>query len=142
MTVRVELYAVGNAPPEDLWAVVGDLRRLPEWTDADSVERIEPEPVEVGTEVVVVSGGAPQTWQVMTAEPRVLEVRTDTPRGPVAFGVRVARERSGSRVVLAGALHPAGFAGTLRARALHAPALRRRFDRWTRRALDLAAAVR
>lgn len=142
MAVRVELYATGNAPPEDVWAVVGDLRRLPEWTDADRVEQIRPTLIEVGTELVVVAGQRTLRGQVITVEPRVLELTVETPRGPVDFGVRVVRERAGSRLVLAGMLHPTGVMRTLRARAVDAPALRRRFDRWTRNALDVAAAIR
>lgn len=142
MPVHVELFAVGVAPPEDVWSVVGDVRRLPAWTDADAVERVEPDPVVAGTELVVVDRGRARMWRVITAGPRVLEVTTDTPRGPVGLGVRVARERAGSRLVLAGVLHPASTGQAVRARVLDAPALRRRFDRWTRAALDLAAQVR
>lgn len=142
MVVHVELFAVGTPPPEDVWAVVGDVRRLPAWTDADEVERVEPDPVVAGTEVVVVDGGRSRLWRVITVGPRVLEVTTDTPRGAVGLGVRVVRERTGSRLVLAAALHPTGTGQTLRARLLDAPALRRRFDRWTRSALELAAQAR
>lgn len=142
MVVRVELFATGNAPPEDTWAVVGDPRRLPEWTDAERVERIEPEPATVGTEIVVAEDGRTRLWRVVTVEPRLLEVSTQTARGPLDIGVRVVRERSGSRLVLAGAYRPAGFPQRLRARVVDAPALRRRFDRWSQSALRLAAAVR
>lgn len=142
MAVRVELYATGSAPPEDLWAVVGDLRRLPEWTDAIGIEHIAPMPVEVGTEIVVREGGHSRVWLVRTVEPRMLEVTTETSRGLVGLGVRVVRERSGSRLVLAGALHPSGMTATVRARVLDAPALRRRFDRWIRTALALADSIR
>lgn len=142
MAVHVELFAVGAVPPEDVWAVVGDVRRLPAWTDADEVERVEPDPVVAGTELVVVDRGGSRLWRVLTAGPRLLEVTTDTPLGPVGLGVRVARERSGSRLVLAGAFHPPSARQTLRVRVLDAPALRRRFDRWTRTALDLAAEAR
>ncbi len=48
MVVRVELYATGAVPPEDVWAVVGDVRRLPEWTDAERVEQAPPPPADVG----------------------------------------------------------------------------------------------
>ncbi|HVM00391.1 MAG TPA: SRPBCC family protein [Egibacteraceae bacterium] len=142
MVVRLELYATGGAPPEDTWAVVSDLRRLPEWTDAEEVERVEPEPVAPGTEFVVVRGDDRRLWRVMTAEPRLLEVTTQTPRGPLAIGVRVVRDPYGSRLVLAGAYDPPCRRDALRVRAIDAPALRRRFDRWSRAALRLAAAVR
>lgn len=141
-SVPLELFATGSAPPEDTWAIVGDLRRLPEWTDAERVERVGPDPVEVGTEIVVVVEGASRLWRVVTVEPRLLEVRTETARGPLEIGARVVRERSGSRLVLAGVYRPTTFARAVRARALDAPALRRRFDRWTRTALELASTVR
>lgn len=142
MVVRVELFAAGSVPPEDVWAVVGDVGRLPEWTDADWVEPVPERPVAVGTELLVLVDRQERVWRVITAEQRVLELEADTPRGAVSMGVRVVRERAGSRIVLAGALHPTGTAAILRARLVDAPALRRRFDRWTRRALDLAAAIR
>lgn len=142
MPVRVELFATGNAPPEDAWAIVGDLRRLPEWTDAERVERITPEPVAVGSEIVVTVEGRSRLWRVLTVEPRLLEVRTQTARGPLEIGARVIRERSGSRLVLAGVYRPRSTPQALRARAFDAPALRRRFDRWSRAALDLASRVR
>lgn len=142
MPVRVELFATGNAPPEDAWAIVGDLRRLPEWTDVERVERIATEPVEVGTEIVVTVEGRSRLWRVLTVEPRLLELRTETARGALEIGARVIRERSGSRLVLAGAYRPRSRPQALRARALDAPALRRRFDRWSRAALDLASRVR
>lgn len=142
MSVRVEIFATGGAPPEDTWAIVGDLRRVPEWTDADRVERLGPEPVEVGTQMVVVMDGHSRLWRVVTVQPRLLEVRTDTARGTLEIGVRVIRERAGSRLVLAGVYRPGSRAQSLRARAVDAPALRRRFDRWTHAALELASAVR
>lgn len=142
MPVRVELFATGGAPPEDTWAIVGDLQRLPEWTDAERVERLTPGPVAVGTELVLTVDGGSRLWRVSTVEPRLMEVLTETARGPLEIGVRVVRERSGSRLVLAGAFRPGSFAQTVRARALDAPALRRRFDRWSRAALDLASRVR
>lgn len=142
MPVRVELFATGKAPPEDAWAIVGDLRRLPEWTEAERIERIAPEPVEIGTEIVITAQGHSRLWRVLTVEPRLLEVRTETARGPLEIGARVIRERSGSRLVLAGAYRPGSTRQALRARALDAPALRRRFDRWSRAALDLASKVR
>lgn len=142
MAVHVELFAASSVPPEDAWAVVGDLSRLAEWTDADLVHQAHDGPVTVGTELRVVTGGQEQTWRVLTVEPRVLEVAADMPRGHLALGVRVVRERAGSRIVLAGVMQTAGTAATLRARLVAAPALRRRFDRWTRRALDLAAEIR
>lgn len=140
--VRIELYATGAAAPEDTWAVVGTPWRWPDWTDADRVEDVAPEPVEVGTQVSVAVDDRRLDWRVAAIAPRLLEATTDTERGPLSIGVRVVRERDGSRLVLAAAYEPSGRATTWRVRLLDAPALRRRFDRWTRRALELAAAER
>lgn len=140
MVVRIELYATGAATPEDTWAVVGNPRRWPEWTDAERVEQVEPEPVEVGTRVRVAADGQLLDWRVTTIEPRLLEATTETGRGRLSLGVRVVRERDGSRLVVVAAYEPAGRVASWRVRLFDAPALRRRFDRWTRTALELAAA--
>lgn len=140
MAVRFELYATGNARPDDAWAVVGNPRRLPEWTGVDRVERVTPEPLRVGTEVVVVADGRRWVWRVVTAEARLLEAITETPRGPLSIGLRVAGDPLGARLVVAGAYQPPGGVATMRVRLRDLPALRRRFDRWTHTALGVAAA--
>lgn len=139
MDAGFELYAIGSAAPEHLWAVVGDPRRLPEWTDVDAVASVDPEPVQQGTEVVVVLGGRPLPWRVVTADPRLLEAATEQGGASLQVGFRVVRETRGSRLVVAAAYGGTGGLQGWRRRLLDAPALRRRFDRWTRRALDLAA---
>lgn len=137
--MQIELYATGSATVEDTWAVVGDPRRLPEWTDATEVERVAPEPVDVGTEVVVRAAGRQWTWRVVTAEPRLVEATTTTSSGTLGVGVRVVREGSGCRLILAGSLKTSGLLPRLRARTVEAAAWRRRFDRWSHAALDAAA---
>lgn len=138
MDARFELYATGGAAPEHLWAVVGDPHRLPEWTDVDAVEQVHPHPVEAGTEVVVVMGGRQLAWQVVTAESWLLEATTEQDGTRFHVGLRVVREPRGSRLVVAVALG-AGGSRAWRLRLFDAPALRRRFDRWTQRALAVAA---
>ena len=135
--VRWELFATGTAPPEATWAVVGDLARLPEWTDADTVEAPS-SPLAVGLEFVTAVGGERLRWRVTTVEPRLLEATTDTARGRLGIGVRVAADPRGTRLVLAGGLDVDGAAARWRARLVDVPALRRRFDRWTAAALRLA----
>lgn len=138
MAVHFELYATGDAAPEDTWAVVGNPRRLPEWTGIDRVDRVEPEPVRLGTQVGVVADGRRWLWRIVTAQDRLLEATTETSHGRLTIGLRVARDPRGSRLVVAGAYEPAGRVAAARVRLLAIPALRRRFDRWTHTALRVA----
>lgn len=140
MAVHFELYATGIAAPEDTWAVVGDPRRLPEWTDVQRVERIDPEPVRVGTELVIVADGGSWTWRIVTVDMRLLEATTQLPDGQLGIGLRVARDPLGARLVVAGSYQPTGRLAAARVRLLTVPALRRRFDRWTHTALRIASA--
>lgn len=129
----LELYAVGGAPPDQLWALVGDPTRLPEWTDATSVEVSGP--VAVGTTLTTRDAERILEWRITTAEQRLLEVVTTLPRGELGIGVRVARDPYGSRLILAAGFTPADRVADLGWFLRGAPALRRRFDRWTRAAL-------
>lgn len=139
-SVRYELFETGSVPTDALWSVVGDLWRLAEWTDVESVAAVEPEPPAVGTRVETVEAGTTRLWEVRTWEPRLYELSTDTERGTVGVGCRVVRDaRGGSRLVLAAGLDATGFAAGLRLRLLDGPALRRRMDRWAREALRVAA---
>lgn len=137
---RVELFAAGAVSPEALWNLVGDLDRLPEWTDADDVAAIEPVPVDVGTKVVTNDGPRQLAWTITTSQPLVLELTTELDRGRLGIGVSVVREQMGARarMILAAAYEPGSSAELLCFRLLGAPALRRRFDRWTRLALSIA----
>ena len=141
MTVRFEMFATGQVPTDALWGVVGDPWRLAEWTDVESVADVSTEPVRVGTTIETVEAGTTRIWEVVTFEPRLIEMRTTTERGGVAVGFRVIRDaRGGSRLVLAAGLDPTGFGGRLRARLFDVPALQRRMDRWSANALRVAAA--
>lgn len=137
MTIRFELFAAGPARPEDVWALVGDLHRLPEWTDAARVEvhgeRLSP------SAVVIAEGDRSLEWLVTTWERRLLELSTSLPSGRLSLGVRVLPDPIGSRVVLACAFEPASLAPGVRFRLLGAPALRRRFDRWACSAVRVPA---
>ena len=133
--VRAELFQVSSAPPDAVWAVVGDPWRLAEWTDAERVTGVAPEPLQVGSEILTVQDGATRVWRVITAQPRLLELRTATPHGVLELGCRVAVDPRGARLVLAAALESSG----LRARLVDAPALRRRLERWCHAAVLAAA---
>lgn len=139
MTVHFELFATGDATPEATWALVGDPHRLPVWTDVERVERVAPDPVEVGTELAVVADGRRWVWQVVTADARLLEATTETSHGRLGIGLRVAHDPVGARLVVACAYEPVGGLAAVRVRFFHAPALRRRFDRWIHAALRGAA---
>lgn len=138
--IRFEMFQTGSVTTDALWSVVGDPWRLADWTDVESVADVEPEPMTVGTRIGTVEAGTTRVWRVVTSEPRLYEMTTDTERGEVGFGCRVVRDaRGGSRIILAAGLTPRGFAARLRARALDAPSLRRRMDRWANEALRVAA---
>lgn len=126
MTRTVEQYAEFAVEPDLLWAVVSEPSRLPEWTGASALD--PPPRWEVGRRVRITERVATD-WEVLSAEPRIVEVRGATPCGTVGIGVRVIGGRAGSptRVVFVARLEDAtGF----RARFRDLPAMRRRFDRW------------
>lgn len=136
----MELFQSAAVEPASVWAVVGDPWRLAEWTDVESVAHVRGEPVAVGTEIETVEAGTMRLWRVVTLENRLLEMRTDTERGPMAFGCRAVRDsRGGTRLVLAARLEPTGLANHLRARLVSGPRLRRRMDQWANDALRVAA---
>jgi hypothetical protein len=135
MTHQFELFAPSPTGPEELWAVVGDLGRLPEWTSATGVADVPDAPV-VGDEFVSLHDGGALRWSVITAERWLLEARADTDCGRLGVGVRVTADPAGSRLVLAGMLRPT--VGGVRARLVEVPRLRRRFDEWSARAVRIA----
>ncbi|MGI8575163.1 MAG: SRPBCC family protein [Egibacteraceae bacterium] len=133
MTVAFELFTVGLAPVDEVWGRVSDPWRLTEWTDAEQVERVNGDPMRVGSEIVVVTDGQRLLWRVDTVEPRLWEASADVPAGRLHLGVRVARDPLGTRLILAALLEPSRSAW--RARLLTVPALRRRLERWCEAAL-------
>lgn len=135
MTTRVEIFAIGQAQPDEVWALVGNPRRLPEWTDVESVEQVDPEPVVVGSQLVVRHDGQTRSWEVTTFRPRLLEAVTALPRGRLGIGVRVLTDPIGSRVVLAGAFARADRLSGLGFLLVGRPRLRRRFDQWSQQAV-------
>lgn len=141
MTVRFELFAAGRARPEDVWALVGDLHRLPEWTDAERVEVRDDRPDQAGGEIVTAEGDRRLDWTVTTRQRRLVELSTTLPRGRLGLGVRVLPDPLGSRVVLACAFEPSTRAARFRFLLLDGPALRRRFDRWASSAVRAAPAA-
>jgi len=129
----LELYAVGVTPPEQVWALVGDPRRLPEWTDADSAEVSGP--VAVGTVLTTRDRERVLEWRITTAQERLIEAVATLPRGELGIGVRVTRDPYGSRLIMAAGFTPADRGAALGWLLLGGPAMRRRFDRWSRAAL-------
>ncbi len=142
--ISTEVYAVGRMTGAQLWAVVGDPWRLPEWTDADAVRAVDPEPVEVGTAIATVEGGAARTWRVTTEARWLREMSATTDAGELALGYRVVRDPLGCRLILAAGLEPGAGRGrrsllrSLRARVVDAPMLRSHLDRWSGAALRAA----
>jgi hypothetical protein len=137
--LQFELFALVPVEPSRLWALVGDVARLPEWTDATAVEGA-PEAPGVGDRFATLEGSRILRWTVITSENRLLEAKTDTACGRLGIGVSVRSDGEGSRLVLAGLLDPSmpGW----RARLVEVPRLRRRFDAWSARALRAAISGR
>lgn len=140
MAVAFELFTTGRAPVERVWERVGDPWRLAEWTDAERVERVEPDGLRVGARIVVIAGGERLEWRVDTVEPRLWEASGDVPAGRLRLGVQVAADPLGTRVVLAALLEPHG--PEWRARLLTVPRLRRRLERWCEAAVRPDSPVR
>ena len=136
MAVSAELYQVSGRSPEQLWQVVGDPWRLAEWTDAERVDSVEPQPVTVGTRITTAQDGDERVWRVITLEPRLLEMTAETNRGLLGVGIRVVRDPLGSRLIMAAQLAATG----LRAQMVDGPALRRSLDRWCSAAVRVARA--
>jgi len=134
MAVSAELYQVSGRSPEQLWQVVGDPWRLAEWTDAERVDSVEPQPVTVGTRITTAQDGDERVWRVITVEPRLLEMTAETNRGLLGVGIRVVRDPLGSRLIMAAQLAATG----LRAQMVDGPALRRSLDRWCSAAVRVA----
>jgi hypothetical protein len=134
--LQFEMFTAGLMGPDALWGLVGDLRRVAEWTDAEGVSDAPAAPA-VGDRFRTVDGGRELGWVVITAADRLLEVKTDDcPAGRFGVGVRVAPDPVGSRLIVAGMLDPVG--SRLRARTIELPALRRRCERWVDTALRVA----
>jgi len=139
VTTRFEVYAAGAADPAAVWALVSDLARLPDWTDADAVEDLPDEPARVGTTFATRVGRRRVDWRVRTLDRRLVEAAAFLPGGVLGVGAGVFPDPLGSRLVLAGAFAPTSRAARLRYGLLGGPDLRRRFDRWGPRALRAAA---
>ena len=136
MTLEVDQYAEFAVPPDTLWSVIGDPRRLDEWTGSSIVD--PPEVWTVGESVTVratrtqggtsTRDGEEGSWEVISVGQRVVEARGETSCGRLGIGVRVIGASPGSRVVFVAQLEP--NRGMLQARLRDVPALRRRFDGW------------
>jgi hypothetical protein len=136
--LQFEMFAAGMMSPDDLWALVGDPRRVAEWTDAEELVSAPEPPFEVGDRFTTRDGARELRWVVITTGDKLLEVKTDgCDAGRFGVGVRVAADPIGSRLILAGMLDP--VSGRIRARSLELPALRRRCERWVDTALRVAS---
>ena len=140
MSIRTEMYAPTAASADAMWEVVGDPWQLAAWTDGERVESVTPEPLAKGSEIVIVDRDAVRTWLVTTVQPRLrqIELTTDLPDGQLSLGYRVIAQQPGCRLVIAAALEPVKKVGGVRARLVELPALRKRLDHWTERAVKAA----
>lgn len=139
MSTAFELYAIGPKPPDNVWAVVSNLRRLPEWTDAEAVEDVPDGEPAIGTEFTTVVGSQRLRWRVVTAERRIIEVEAEMPNGRLEVGLRVVpAQAGGTRIALAGRLSITGRLARVREVLVGVPGLRRRMDRWAHAALAAA----
>lgn len=141
----MEAFAVARCSPDALWALAGDLSRLPEWTEAEEVVDAPAIPG-VGDRFTTRDGVTERNWVVITSGPHLLEAKTDhTACGRLGIGIRVVPDPLGARLVMAGLLDPQppgtseGGATRLRrtgvARLRDLPRLRTRLDRWTDKAV-------
>ena len=133
--LQLEVFAAAPVPPAALWALVGDLARLPEWTSATTVADLPAEPA-LGATFTTRQDGETLVWTLITVEPQLLEAKADTACGRVGIGARVVPDPAGSRLILAGMLRPT--VGAVRARLVEGPRLRRRFDEWCAAAVRIA----
>jgi len=83
----IERYRVIAAPPEEVWKVLSDLRRMAEWSkDVDSIELLCGDGATVGSRFMGNNQDETRTWSMVCVvdecEPgRRLEFHTETPEG-------------------------------------------------------------
>ena len=134
MPMSVERFAASVAGADALWAVVGDPVRIPEWTDADSVDVLgEAAP---GTRVAIRLGERRTDWRLLTVGDRAWEIERHGRVGWIGLGAKVVDEGERARLVLVGSLEPAG--SRWRARVVELPRIGAMLDRWACAAVDLA----
>ena len=141
--LTIDQYAEFVASADQLWSIIGEPRRLPEWTDVVSVRNADALDGWEAATTVTVREREETTWQVISLGQRVVEVSGATSCGQLGIGVRVIALRApdagttgpGCRVVFVGRLEPSG--SEIRARLRDLPALRRRFDRWAKTLRDV-----
>lgn len=138
-TSELEVFARGPADPVRVAELVLDPRRLPEWTDVTAVDAPAGDLAE-GDRFTIVERGHRTTWRVVTRTPSLLEVDTRLGWGALGVGTRVAAEPGGTLVILAAAFLPASVVARTRWLLAGAPAVRRRFDRWSVRAVGAGRA--
>ena len=134
--MRVERFAATSAGADALWAVVGDPERIPDWTDADSVELVG-EAV-AGGRVAVRVGDRRTDWRLLTYADRTWEIERHGRIGWIGLGARVVDEGGRARLVLVGSLDPSASASRWRARVVELPRIGAMLDRWASAAVGLA----
>lgn len=132
--LRVERFAACAASVEELWALVGDLTRLDEWTDAALVTA--PPRWHEGAAATIALAGREHTWRVLTLRERTWELVAELEQGRVGAGCHVVDEGARTRLVLVATLAPAG--SRWKARTVELPAMARRLERWAAAAVRLA----
>lgn len=134
--LQVERYVACTADVAEVWALVGDLSRLEEWTDARLLAA--PAAWQEGATATIELDGQPATWQVLTWQATTWELVATLPTGRFAAGCHVAGEGVRTRLVLAATLEPAG--SRWKARTVEVPLLARRLERWAGAAVAALAA--
>lgn len=133
--LRVERYAACAASVAELWALVGDLARLDEWTDATLVAA--PPRWQEGAAATIALDGRERTWRVLTLRERTWELAAELEQGRVGAGCHVVGEGARTRLVLVATLAPAG--SRWKARTVELPAMARRLERWAAAAVRVAS---
>jgi len=91
------------APPDQVWTVLADIERWPEWTaSVTSVERLDDGPVAVGSLARVKQPRLrAAVWRVTSVEPgRSFDWAAKSPGITTAAGHRLERSDGGTRVAL------------------------------------------
>lgn len=91
------------APPEEVWAVIGDVERWPEWTPSvRSIKRYDTGPLAVGSRARIEQPKLrPADWQVTRLEPgRGFDWETRAPGLTVTGCHWIVPTRAGSQVTI------------------------------------------
>ena len=118
MAGRVSASRVVDAPPDDVFATITDVARLPEWNTAITAVIEQPERHQVGVRWIVEMHALGRTWHsrsvVETLDPigRCFAYRSVTDDGNPSYALWtwvVTDHADGALVTVAGELHPLTF---------------------------------